>query len=204
MDANRISEQEKREHADPSEAGMPIPLGIFALVAGMVLFGAYYIVTDRQPLASELGDQRTLEDLLPKAAAPAAASGKSGAALDGAPIYAARCAACHQPTGAGLPGVFPPLAGSEWVTGKDEVLAKILLHGVTGDLTVKGATFKGAMPAFKDQLKDEEIAAVATHMRSQWGNKASPVAAEVVAKARAETSSRTAPLNGDAELAALK
>ena len=204
MDASQISEQEKREHADPREAGMPIPLGIFALVAGMVLFAAIYILTDHQPLPSELGDQRTLQDLQPKAAAPAAASGKSGAALDGAPIYAARCAACHQPTGAGLPGVFPPLAGSEWVTGKDEVLAKILLHGVSGDLTVKGATFKGAMPAFKDQLKDEEIAAVATHMRSQWGNKASAVAADVVAKARAETASRSTPWNGDAELAALK
>jgi mono/diheme cytochrome c family protein len=204
MDANRISEQEKRENADPSEAGMPIPFGIFALVVGMVLFAAIYILTDHQPLPSELGDQRTLQDLLPKAQAPAAASGNSGAVLDGAPIYAARCAACHQPTGAGLPGVFPPLAGSEWVTGKDEVLAKILLHGVTGELTVKGASFKGAMPAFKDQLKDEEIAAVATHMRSQWGNKASAVAAEVVAKARSETASRSTPWNGDAELAALK
>src|SRR5262245_1961820 len=200
MDTSRVSEQEKREHADPSEAGMPIPLGIFALMVGLVLFGAYYILTDSHPLASELGDQRTLADLAPKAAAP----GKAGAALDGAPLYAARCAACHQPTGAGLPGVFPPLAGSEWVTGKDDVLANILLHGVTGDLTVKGATFKGAMPAFKDQLKDEEIAAVATHMRSQWGNKASPVAAEVVAKARDEPSARTAPWNGDAELTILK
>src|SRR5262245_39834719 len=111
MDTDRVSEQEKREHADPSEAGMPIPLGIFALMAAMVLVGAYYILTDHHPLASELGDQRTLADLTPKAAAPAAAA---NAALDGAPIYAARCAACHQPTGAGLPGVFPPLAGSEW------------------------------------------------------------------------------------------
>jgi len=203
MDTNRISEQEKREHADPREAGMPIPAGIFALMAAMVLFGAYYILTDLQPPpASELGDQRTLEDFVAKAA-PVASSG-SGGALDGAPIYAARCAACHQPTGAGLPGVFPPLAGSEWVTGKDEVLAKILLHGVTGDLTVKGTTFKGAMPAFKDQLGDAEIAAVATYLRSQWDNKASPVAADVVAKARGETASRTAAFNGDAELAAIK
>ena len=204
MDTNRLSEQARRENVDPSEAGMPIPLGIFALMAAMVLFGAYYILTDPQPLPSGLGDQRTLQELMPAAAVPAAASGKGGAALDGAPIYAARCAACHQGTGAGLPGVFPPLAGSEWVTGKDDVLAKILLHGVSGELTVNGASFKGAMPAFKDQLGDAEIAAVATYLRSQWGHKASPVGAEVVAKARSETASRTAPWNGDAELAAIK
>ena len=200
MDSSPISEQERRENADPDEASNAIPTGIYVLTAGLVAFGAYYILTQPQPLAPELGDQRTVADLVPKA--PAVTS--KTATVDGAPIYAARCAACHQATGAGLPGVFPPLAGSEWVTGKDEVLAKILLHGVSGDLTVKGATFKGAMPAFKDQLKDEEIAAVATHMRSQWGNKASAVAADVVAKARAETASRTAPWNGDAELAALK
>src|SRR5262249_34458945 len=154
---------------------------------------------DRQPLA-EFGDHRSLEDLAPKAAAPA----KPGAALDGAPIYAARCAACHQGTGAGLPGVFPPLAASEWVIGKDDVLAKILLHGVTGALTVNGTKFAGAMPAFKDQLKDDEIAAVATYLRSQWGNKVSPVTAELVAKVRADTASRTESFNGDADLAALK
>jgi mono/diheme cytochrome c family protein len=200
MDSSRISEQGRRENADPHEASNAIPMGIYVLVACLVVFGAYYILTQPQPLAPELGDQRTVADLVPKAGA---VTGKA-ATVDGAPIYAARCAACHQPTGAGLPGVFPPLAGSEWVTGKDEVLAKILLHGVSGDLTVKGATFKGAMPAFKDQLKDEEIAAVATHMRSQWGNKASAVATDVVAKARAETASRSTPWNGDAELAALK
>jgi mono/diheme cytochrome c family protein len=200
MDIDRISKEERTEQADPREAEMPIPLGIYALVVVMVIFGAVYIVTDRQPLASELGDHRTLADLMRKAPAPAS----KGAALDGAPIYAARCAACHQGTGAGLPGVFPPLAASEWVTGKDDVLATILLHGVTGALTVNGAKFAGAMPAFKEQLKDDEIAAVATYLRSQWGNKASAVSAELVAKVRSETASRTAPWNGDAELASLK
>ena len=201
MDSSRISEQERRENADPEDASNAIPMGIYVLVACLVGFGAYYILIQPEPLAPEMGDQRTLTDLQPK---PAAKAGAATGGADGAAIYAARCAACHQATGAGLPGVFPPLAGSEWVTGKDEVLAKVLLHGVEGALTVKGATFNGAMPAFKDQLKDEEIAAVASHLRSQWGNSAPAVTADVVAKTRADTSARAEPWKGDADLAAMK
>ena len=201
MDSSRISEQHRRENADPHEASNAIPMGIYVLVACLVAFGAYYILTQPSPLAPEMGDQRTLADLEPKAPAKAAAA---GGGADGHAIYAARCAACHQASGAGLPGVFPPLAGSEWVTGKGEALASILLHGVTGAITVKGAKFNGAMPRFKDQLKDDEIAALATYLRSQWGNQAPALTADVVAKARADTASRSAPWNGDAELAALK
>jgi mono/diheme cytochrome c family protein len=200
MDSSRISEQGRRENSDPHEASNAIPTGIYVLVACLVAFGAYYILTQPAPLAPEMGDQRTLADLEPKAAKAAATAGGA----DGHAIYAARCAACHQATGAGLPGVFPPLAGSEWVTGKGEALATILLHGVTGAITVKGATFNGAMPAFKDQLKDDELAALATYLRSQWGNQAPALTADVVAKARADTASRAGPFNGDAELAPLK
>lgn len=195
---NPISEQEKREHAEPREQAMSIPLPIFIVVAVMIVFGIFYILSVDLSTPSEYGDQRTLKDLAPK---PAAAKG-SGA--DGAEVYTARCVACHQANGAGLPGVFPPLAGSEWVTGKDEVIAKIVLHGVQGALTVKGAAYNGAMPPFKDQLGDAEIAAVSTYVRKQWGNAAPPVTAEVVAAARAATASQTTPWNGDADLAAMK
>ena len=100
--------------------------------------------------------------------------------------------------------MFPPLAGSEWVTGKESTLAAVVLHGVDGPLTVKGSTYNGAMPAFAAQLGDAELAALLTHIRSQWGNTAAPVTAEAVAAARQETAARTTPFKGDAELAALK
>jgi mono/diheme cytochrome c family protein len=203
MDANRISKQERRENPDPGEQAMAIPTVIYMLAAFMVVFGIFYIVGVDLSLPSELGDQRTANDLMPKAVA-AKSGGAESATADGAAVFAARCAACHQASGAGLPGVFPPLAGSEWVAGKGDLVAKIMLHGVQGAITVKGATFNGAMPPFKDQLSDAEIAAVASHVRSQWGNKAPPITADIVAKARTETASRTAPWNGDAELAALK
>ena len=124
--------------------------------------------------------------------------------VDGAAVYASRCVACHQATGAGLPGVFPPLAGSEWVVGKAHTLAAVVLHGVEGPLTVKGNTYNGVMPAFAAQLSDDELAALLTHIRSEWGNTAEPVTAEAVAAVREETAARTTPYNGDAELAALK
>ena len=73
--------------------------------------------------------------------------------MDGKQVYTANCVACHQATGAGLPSVFPPLDDSEWVIGEPRVLANILLHGVDGELTVKGTAYKGAMPAF-GQLGD--------------------------------------------------
>lgn len=194
-----VTPQEGREKGDPYELETPIPLPVLALVAAMVAFGMAYILAATPDQRPELGDARTLADL---SAAPGAKAGAAKA--DGAAIYAARCAACHQVGGSGLPGVFPPLAGSEWVTGKPEVLAGILLHGVQGRITVKGAAFDGAMPAFKDQLDDEAIAAVASYARAQWGNAAAPVPAGTVASVRAQTASRSTPWQGDAELAAMK
>jgi len=198
MDPNKVSAQEQREHSDPHEQAMSIPIPILILVACMVIFGIFYILAGDSSTPPELGDQRTIKDLMAKAA-PA-----PGAAVDGAAVYAARCVACHQPTGAGLPGVFPPLAGSEWVTGKPELIAKILLHGIQGTLTVKGTAYNGAMPPFKEQLNDAEIAAVASYVRKQWGNAAAPVGADVVAAARTETAARAEPWKGDAELSAMK
>jgi mono/diheme cytochrome c family protein len=120
---------------------------------------------------------------------------------DGAEIFAARCAACHQAGGTGIPGAFPPLAGSNWVTGPDVTAVKILLHGVHGTLTVNGTAYNGAMPGFASQLSDADIAAVLSYVRSQWGNKAAPVGASLVSAQRAATAARSEPWNGDADLA---
>src|SRR3546814_2284433 len=71
-----------------------------------------------------------------------------------------------------LPGVFPPLANSEWVNGKASLTVQIVLHGVTGDLTVNGTHYNGHMPTFKDKLDDAQIAAVVSHIRGSFGNAA--------------------------------
>ena len=184
-----------REQHEPSERDRPIPVMVAFITLAVVIFGVVYILLSEPFGPMELGDRRTLADLR----APAA--GAANAAADGKQVFTANCVACHQATGKGLPGVFPPLDGSEWVTGDERIVANILLHGVSGEMTVMGNTFKGAMPAFQ-QLSDAELAAVATYVRAEWSNKAAPIKAEVFATER-KAASRTTPFTGEAELKAL-
>ena len=106
------------------------------------------------------------------------------------------CATCHLANGQGNGVVYPTLVGSPWVTGSEERLVKLALHGMWGKLTVRGKTYDPArgvppMTAFRDLLKDDELAAVLTFVRNTWGNKASVIDEATVAKVRAETSART-------------
>ncbi len=111
-------------------------------------------------------------------------SAAAAAAPDGKAIFASKCAACHQVNGAGA-GPYPPLAGNADVTSADTagVIATVL-NGRSGPIQVNGKTFSGAMPAWKDQLSNDDIAAVLTYVRSAWTNKAAAVTADQVAVAR--------------------
>lgn len=108
----------------------------------------------------------------------------------GRQIYTTACSGCHQNDGNGSTSVnAPPLAGSEWVVVNDPSrLARIILHGLSGPIEVKGKTYGlGAMLPFKDVLNDEQIALVLNYIRNSWGNKAPTVEVEQVKKAREET-----------------
>jgi mono/diheme cytochrome c family protein len=124
----------------------------------------------------------------------AVAAGGAAAAPNGAELFT-RCAACHQATGLGVPGAYPPLAGSEWLLNNPEVPIRIVLHGAQGPITVKNTSFNNAMTPFGDQLSDAEIAAIITYERSSWGNSASAITAAQVASVRAATKSQTTPWN---------
>ncbi len=102
-----------------------------------------------------------------------------------AELYKTKCFACHQAEGAGIPSVFPPLAKSEWVNGPAENLIRIQLRGLMGEITVKGAKYNSAMPP-NAAMTDEEIASVLTYVRSNFGNKADPITAQMVKKHRNE------------------
>ena len=106
------------------------------------------------------------------------------AARTGEEVYTQVCQVCHQPGGAGLPGAFPPLAGSEWVAKSNETLAKIVLHGLMGEIEVKGAKYNSVMAPLSSQLNDQEIANVLTYVRSNWGNPGGEVKAEEVKAVR--------------------
>lgn len=182
------------EHADPHEQYNPVPRVVLGLVLALVLWAVSYIILARVDGGAALGDQRN----------PVALSDGGIVAgqriANGGQIFAANCQACHQASGQGLPGVFPPLAGSPWVSGNPDLLAQILLHGMTGPIEVLGATYNGAMPAFGAQLSNEEIAAVTSHVRSQWGNSAAPIQPATVADARKASSKREEPWHGPQEI----
>ena len=111
----------------------------------------------------------------------------------GKQVYDALCLNCHQPTGLGLPGVYPPLAGSDWVAGDTTTLAKIVIHGLNGPLKVNGNDFKQVAPIPMPPmgLSDGQIADVLSYVRSNFGNKAKPVKGGDVKAAREATLSRS-------------
>lgn len=180
------SVQQRRENPDPDEQVKPLPFMVMMLIAGLFTFGVVYIAETPLSFPAAWGDQRVVADL----AAPL-----KGAKADGAALFSANCVACHQATGLGVPGAFPPLADSEYVNGKPDVVVQILLHGIKGSITVKGNPYNGEMPQFGSKLSDAEIAAVATHIRSQWGNKAAAIDLAAVTKGREVSKAQTAPWN---------
>jgi mono/diheme cytochrome c family protein len=116
----------------------------------------------------------------------------AAAQSDGAAIYATNCAGCHQADGAGLPGVFPPLAGHVGDLYAAEEgprhLANVLLFGMQGAITVDGAEYAGVMPGWF-QFSDDDVAAVLDHLMTAWGDADEldayvPISAEDVAQAR--------------------
>lgn len=189
-----VHDSHQRENPEPHEASTPIPLLLLGLVAMLLAWAIYYIVTANPHTPPRFGDRRTLADLsATTAAAP-------GGVVDGARVFSTQCIACHQATGQGIPGVFPPLAGSEWATGNERLIVQILLHGIEGRIVVKGAGYEGAMPNFGAKLNDAEIAAVTSYVRSQWGNSASTINPATVAAERGTTSAHNAPWKGGDEL----
>lgn len=185
-----------REYRDPNEETRPLPRLLLALAVSLGLWGGWYLAQSENGASSALGDQRT---------ASALSGAPSGAAVSGAQIFTGKCAGCHQANGAGVPGVFPPLAASPWVTESPTRLIQILLHGIQGPIDVLGVTYNGMMPAWKT-LSDAEIAAVARYVRSAFGNSADTLSLtpELVAAERAASASRTTSFNGGAELSTVK
>ena len=116
---------------------------------------------------------------LPKEENGNASSVPSKKSSGGADLYQKNCAACHQGTGRGVKGAFPPLTGSLIVNDKNpETLIKIILMGYDARQQY------GVMPPFADKLSDEDIKAIADHERSSWGNSAPEVPLETITRLR--------------------
>lgn len=141
------------------------------------------------------GGDQPASDAAASADAPAATV---AANAEGEAIYS-RCLACHMANGEGMPGAFPPLNGSELVNANPDVMIGILIHGLTGPVVVRGQPYNGVMLPYGTTvpMTDAELAAVVTYVRQSWGNSASAVTVEDVARVRAATADRTGPYTAE-------
>jgi nitrite reductase (NO-forming) len=98
----------------------------------------------------------------------------------GKKVFSTTCFACHQPDAKGIPNVFPPLAGSDFLNADKERAIGIVLHGKTGPVTVNGKQFNNIMPP--QNLTDDQIAAVLTYVYHSFGNSGKTVTKTEVSK----------------------
>ncbi len=115
----------------------------------------------------------------------------------GKQVYNTLCTACHQPNGQGMDGLAPTLVDSDWVLGKPEVVAKIIIHGLAGPIEVNGQSWTLEMPPLGAALSDEQVAGVTTYIRREWEHNASPISVEAVKQIRTENKDRTKSWTGE-------
>jgi mono/diheme cytochrome c family protein len=186
------AEHEKVLGKQPDENGhyRLLPLNLLFLLSAVILFGGTYLGRFSGYFHPKVYNEYGLP---PKAGAESAAPAVDPLVL-GKNVYAQVCAACHQPNGMGLPPAFPPLAGSEWVSGSEERLIRIMLHGLQGPIKVKGVDYIGAMPAVGPgsgyNLNPEKVAAVLTYVRKEWAGIDVPVSAAKVSEIRGKDGTR--------------
>lgn len=194
VDVQAIHRPVLRERAEPTEGTEPIPVWMGAIFVALIAWGGWYLGRHDASFDPARADMR--------GATAAKAVVAADRPLDAAPVedpdlgpgvYQSRCAACHQGHGNGMPGLAPPLVGSDWVTGDAERIVRIVLHGLTGPIEVNGQTWDATMPAWGRSMSDAEIAAVLTHVRRTWGNDAPPVPVDEVARIRAAHPDRSTP-----------
>lgn len=130
-------------------------------------------------------DEAYLGDQAPGTVALAQAAQDGGAPVaPGEVTFVGVCSACHQRNAAGIPGVFPPLASSDYLMADKRRSIEVILRGLSGPITVNGANFNSAMPALAN-LTDHEVADVLTYIRSHFGNRGDAVTTAEVAAVRA-------------------
>ena len=105
------------------------------------------------------------------------------ALIPGKKVYDAFCSACHQANGKGAPGMNPPLAGTDWVTGDKARLIKVILNGMSEPVEINGEIYQNIM-ASHAFLSDQQIADVLSYIRNTWGNDASMITADEVKNQR--------------------
>ncbi|MEQ1851108.1 MAG: cytochrome c [Chthoniobacteraceae bacterium] len=188
-----------REHAEPSADVTPIPTWLSIVCALALAWAGAYIGVFHGGFNPKVYNEYESSPVaffpLPgKSVATSGAAAELTPLALGEKVYKEVCQACHQPTGLGQAGQFPPLAGSEWVDGSEfneKRLVALVLKGLKGPITVKGASYNNQMLGWEQPLGPKKIAAVLTYVRQAWGNKGGEITEAQVAAAKKELASRT-------------
>ena len=174
-----VHSQLSREKDEPAEGFSLTPIFIVFLFCGFGFWAGVYLTNNAGGFSASAFDLDAPKAVVgggPVVFEPDAAKGEQ--------LFLANCAACHQATGLGVPGAFPPLAKSIWVTGSEDRLIKAILAGFAGEIEVNGVKYNGNMPNIGAGLKDGQVAHIATYVRQAWGNSAEPVMDTKVAEVR--------------------
>lgn len=184
-----------REHNEPRDGLEPIPVWMGMAFGALLFWGGMYLSSNSGDYRGDVFDRPSPRP--PVVKTEIIPTDEAGLRKLGEKFFSQLCVTCHQATGEGEAGKYPPLSRSEWVAGdKASVarLSRILLYGLSGEVTVRGNTFNGNMPAWGGQYKDHQIAAVLTYIRSNWDNKAGPIFPKDVTAARTAGGARSAAM----------
>lgn len=183
----QLHDQIVREKAEPEELDAPIPIFLLLLCGILLFWGGFYYAKYSGGFRGDVFDPNWQ---------PGAGVVKVAAPFDplvqGKKLFTRTCQQCHQADGKGIPGIYPILAGSHWLLGSEVRPIKILIKGMSGPADIEGVAYNGNMPPVGD-WKDRDIAAVLTYVRQAWGNSASAISEELVAKVREEIKGQTKP-----------
>ena len=175
--------------------GAALPMWLIILMFVILYWGAIYFDANGGWFDPKVyGPYNSLAQLEPYQPV-----GEGGLAAQGKAVYARTCVACHQATGLGAPGQFPPLAGSEWVNETEPGrMIRAVLNGLQGPISVHGANYNNVMVPW-NSLSDEDIAAVITYVRGnkEWGNNSSAVTPERVKAVREKVKTHPASFSPD-------
>src|ERR1700761_3390220 len=180
-----VREPDGPGHELPEPAKGPVPIWLVGLVGlGIFWAGAYLF-------SFSGGFESDVFDFKPKFGVVGGAKGAPDPKVVGKALFSSNCITCHQATGLGVPGQYPPLAGSEVELGDaTNKLSAIVLKGLQGPVVIEGKPFNNAMQAWEGQYTDSQLASILTYVRSDWGNNAPPISADMVKQIRAEFKDR--------------
>jgi len=186
----------QREHPEPGAGELEAPAWLIVLTMVLIGCAAFYLGAFSGGFSGNVFNERVgfigADQAAGTGAASAPAAPETLAQL-GKKVFAQNCVTCHQATGLGVPGSFPPLVQSDWVLGSPKRVSMIVLKGLQGPVHVKGQVFNGAMPAWGVNLTDKKIAAVLSYVRSEWGNKAGEITPDQVAAVRKAVAAHAEP-----------